>query len=359
MNTLSPLTPALTGDSGTDAFLRDLASQGLPHNTRAAIAAALRYWAAWYMARHGTPLELASGPLPTAVALTFVADHAVIEAPDGPRTAMPADVDAALVSLGAKRRLGPLSYATWHQRLVLMTTVHRLLGWASGTAAPEVLELVRRAKRPAAKLGYTRGRARALLREDVQAMVATCGDDFAGIRDRALLSVAFASGGRRRSELAGMTIEDLQWRGGGDGEPGYLISLWGGKGRAPGQERPKPVRGEAALSLARWLSVLASAGICAGPLFRIVRGNTKPTIGKGLSAHAVNAIVQRRGRLAGLEGPLSAHGLRGGFLTQAHRDGVDLHHAMALSDHRDLKTVREHYLAEVDAFANPAGKLMG
>lgn len=31
----------------------------------------------------------------------------------------------------------------------------------------------------------------------------------------------------------------------------------------------------------------------------------------------------------------------------------------ALSDHRDLKTVRDHYLADVDAFANPAGKLMG
>jgi len=358
MNTLSPLTRALTGNAGTDAFLHDLASQGLPHNTRAAIAAALRYWAAWYMARHGRPLELASGPLPTAVALTFVADHAVIQTPHGPSTAMPADVDAALVSLGAKRRLGPLSYATWHQRLVLMTTVHRLLGWSSGTAAPEVLELVRRAKRPAAELGFMKSRARVLLRDDVLAMLATCADDFAGTRDRALLSVAFASGGRRRSELARMRIEDLQWHAGG-ADPGYLLTLRGGKGRAPGQARPKPVRGEAALAVANWLSVLASAGICGGPLFRVVRGRARPSIGKGLSGHAVNAIVQRRGKLAGLPGPLSAHGLRGGFLTQAHRDGVDLHHAMALSDHRDLKTVRDHYLAEVDAFANPAGKLMG
>jgi integrase len=40
-------------------------------------------------------------------------------------------------------------------------------------------------------------------------MLATCTDGLIGIRDRALLLFAFASGARRRSEVAGAVMENL------------------------------------------------------------------------------------------------------------------------------------------------------
>ncbi|WNL48528.1 tyrosine-type recombinase/integrase (plasmid) [Dyella sp. BiH032] len=195
-----------------------------------------------------------------------------------------------------------------------------------------------------------------ILRDALTAMLATCDDGLAGVRDRALLLFAFASGGRRRSEIAAARLEDLRQLE-HEGEVVYLFGMAGAKRQEPGQVRHKPLRGSAAAALRAWLRVLEARGLARGPLFRAVKGAT--WIGQGrLSGHAVNAIVKRRAELAGLPGNLTAHGLRGGFLTQAYRDGVDLFDAMALSDHRDVKTVREHYLEDFEALRNPAGLLL-
>ena len=43
-------------------------------------------------------------------------------------------------------------------------------------------------------------------------MLATCTDGLIGVRDRALLLFAFASGGRRRSEVASAVMENLVQR---------------------------------------------------------------------------------------------------------------------------------------------------
>jgi integrase len=43
----------------------------------------------------------------------------------------------------------------------------------------------------------------------LEAMLGTCDDSPAGIRDWALLLFAFGSGGRRRSEVAAARVEDL------------------------------------------------------------------------------------------------------------------------------------------------------
>ena len=43
-------------------------------------------------------------------------------------------------------------------------------------------------------------------------MLAACTDGLIGVRDRALLLFAFASGGRRRSEVASAVMENLVQR---------------------------------------------------------------------------------------------------------------------------------------------------
>src|SRR6266702_5772787 len=60
-------------------------------------------------------------------------------------------------------------------------------------------------------LGRRRTDARkpALTKAPLEAMLATCTDGLIGLRDRALLLFAFASGGRRRSEVSAAVVEHL------------------------------------------------------------------------------------------------------------------------------------------------------
>ncbi|QNT38790.1 hypothetical protein ICJ54_14545 [Pseudomonas asiatica] len=48
------------------------------------------------------------------------------------------------------------------------------------------------------------------MRGPLQAMLATCTDGLRYIRDRALLLLARSDGGRRRSALFGLQVEDLR-----------------------------------------------------------------------------------------------------------------------------------------------------
>ena len=64
---------------------------------------------------------------------------------------------------------------------------------------------------------------------------------------------------------------------------------------------------------------------------------------KCLSADQVARIVQRRAKLAGLEGDWAAHSLRSGFVTEAGRQGVPLGEVMAMTEHRNVGTVMGYF----------------
>ena len=50
----------------------------------------------------------------------------------------------------------------------------------------------------------------AVMREPLEAMLATCTDGVRGQRDRALLLLAWSGGGRRRSEVVGLQVGDVR-----------------------------------------------------------------------------------------------------------------------------------------------------
>jgi integrase len=52
--------------------------------------------------------------------------------------------------------------------------------------------------------------AAALTSTEIEAMLRTCGDDLAGLRDKALLLTGFA-GGLRRSELVAPDVQDIRY----------------------------------------------------------------------------------------------------------------------------------------------------
>src|SRR3546814_19267259 len=84
-------------------------------------------------------------------------------------------------------------------------------------------------------------------------MLATCDDSLEGLRDRALLSFAFASGGRRRSEVAAANMRDLRRIS----DKGYIYRLEHSKTQQAGvtasSTPDKPVLDRAALALEEWL----------------------------------------------------------------------------------------------------------
>jgi integrase len=123
-------------------------------------------------------------------------------------------------------------------------------------------------------------------------MLKTCTDGLLGIRDRALLCFAFASGGRRRSEVAKADMAQLVKL---DADT-YVFRLAHSKnqqtGAAQNPDADKPITGPAARALAAWLE---TAGIQSGPIFRRIRGRIVTE--QALSGQAVWLIVKRRAPL--------------------------------------------------------------
>jgi integrase len=121
----------------------------------------------------------------------------------------------------------------------------------------------------------------------------------------------------------------------------WLYALGVTKTDATGNRREKPLRGPAAQALAAWLDAAPTES---GPLFRRMhKGGKVGTI--GLSADQVARIVQRRAKLAGLDGDWAAHSLRSGFVTEAGRQGVPLGEVMAMTEHRSVATVMGYFQA--------------
>ncbi|WP_032974789.1 site-specific integrase [Stenotrophomonas sp. RIT309] len=282
--------PEQLAQQAADA-VRELLAEAAAENTTRSYSSALRYWAGWHAARYGIELAL---PVPEATVLQFVVDHVQRRSADGELAwELPPAVDQALVAAGLT----------------------------------------------------------AITLPELEALLATCDDSLEGIRDRALLCFGFASGGRRRSEIAIADLRDLRRIG----EAGYIYRLEHSKTQQAGvtatSTPDKPVLDRAALALQDWLE---ASGITEGAIFRRL---WKQRVGPALSPAAVGEIVQRRARLAGLEGDFGGHSLRSGFVTEASRQGVALPAIMQLTEHRSVSSVMGYFQAG-GAAANPAARLL-
>ena len=175
----------------------------------------------------------------------------------------------------------------------------------------------------------------ALTKDPLEAILATCGEDLIGVRDRALLLFAWASGGRRRSEVTRAVMAQLI----AVDATTYLYRLVHSKAAQAGAAShiEKPIMGVAATALT---ARLKASGITDGAIFRRIRGSV---VAEPLEPQAVRAIVKRRAMLAGLDGDFSAHSLRSGFMTEAGRQNVPLAEAMALTGHRSVQTALHYY----------------
>ncbi|MEG3191606.1 site-specific integrase [Lysobacter sp. D1-1-M9] len=329
--------------------VRELLAEAAAENTTRSYATALRYWAGWFTARYGLELTL---PVPEAVVLQFVVDHVQRKSADGALTwELPADVDQTLVAAGIKAKLGPWTLATVRHRVAVLSTAHRLKQVPNPCEQPAVGTVLSRAARAAVKRGVRPRKKTAITLAELEAMLATCDDSLVGLRDRALLCFGFASGGRRRSEIAAADMRDLRRIG----DKGYIYRLEHSKTQQAGvttnSAPDKPVLDRAALALEDWLE---ASGFTEGAIFRRL---WKRRIGPALSPAAVGEIVQRRAQQAGLEGDFGGHSLRSGFVTEASRQGVSLPAIMQLTEHRAVSSVVGYFQAG-NAPNNPASRLL-
>ena len=129
-----------------------------------------------------------------------------------PRHGMPADVAESLRGDGLLRCDGPHAPNTVKRRLASWSTLHRWKGIEGPFAAPGLRSALRLAVRASPRPRQRKSKSkRAGARDVLDRLIATCATDrLADTRDLAILLLAFASGGRRRSEVARLRVEQLR-----------------------------------------------------------------------------------------------------------------------------------------------------
>lgn len=344
---LARLRPEDLAASAAEA-VREILAEAASANTTRSYASALRYWAAWFQGRYGQPIAL---PLPEAAVVQFIVDHVARRTNTGLKWELPPQLDALLVVARVKQKPGPFKLSTVVHRIAVLSQAHQLKKLPNPCETPAVRHLLARARRAAVKRGERPTKKTAITKRELEAMAATCDGTLEGLRDRALLYFAFASGGRRRSEVAAADLSDLHQQEDG----GYVYRLEHSKtqqaGVTTGSHPDKPVLGVAADALRAWL---AAAKLTEGAVFRRL---WKDRIGPTLSPAAIGAIVQRRAAKAGLKGDFGGHSLRSGFVTEGGRQGIALPALMAMTEHRSVSSVIG-YFQTGGAADNPAAHLL-
>lgn len=324
--------------------LRYLVNEGMGENTLRALTSDLAYLQAWALAATGKPLPW---PAPEALLLKFVAQHLwdPQKRASEPAHGMPADVDDNLRSQGFLKSIGPHAPDTVRRRLASWSTLTKWRGLSGAFASPALKSAIRLAVR-ATPRPRKRKSAKAVTGDVLAKLLATCRtDSLRDVRDRAILMVAFASGGRRRSEIAGLRREQLTVEppvAVGDGPPLPSLAIHLGRTKTSGADHDEVVyvTGRPVEALNAWLK---AARIETGSVFRKVDrwGNVSK---RTLDPKSVNDIVKHRAALAGLEpGEYSAHGLRSGYLTEAANRGIPLPEAMDQSRHRSVQQASSYY----------------
>lgn len=208
---------------------------------------------------------------------------------------------------------GQCSAATRRLRL---TTLRQFYKWAR---LPDPSAGVRPAKLPERIPD-------SLTPEEVARLFRACGSDWYGVRDRALLELAYSTGARSE-ELTGITLDALRLA-----QRAVRVV---GKGN---RERVAFLTESAVCALTAWLAVRGSE---LGPLFPSQAGTR-------MSGMGVWKAFQKRAKQAGIR-PLRPHLMRHTFATHLLKGGADLRALQLLLGHKNIATVQA-YLGADDAW---------
>lgn len=324
--------------------LRHRVNEGIGANSLRALASDLAYLQAWALAATKNPLPW---PAPEALLLKFVAHH--LWRPEqretNPDHGMPDDVEQNLRDGGFLRSLGPHAPSTVRRRLAHWATLTKWRGVEGAFASPALKSAIRLAVRAGARPRQRKSK-KALTADILARLLATCGNgSLRDLRDRAILMVAFGSGGRRRSEIATLRLEQINSEEpvmlkDGTALPSISIHLGRTKTGDGSGDEVVYLTGHAVEALNAWLQ---AAKVDTGSVFRGI-DQWENVSNRAINPQTINAIVKDRATLAGLEpADYAAHGLRSGFLTEAANRGIPLPEAMEQSRHRSVQQTSSYY----------------
>lgn len=195
----------------------------------------------------------------------------------------------------------------------------------------------------------------ALTPEMLARMLAEPGPGLWGIRNRALLLVGFAAA-LRRSELAALTCEAIEWTA-----EGFILTIGrsktdqSGEGQVVGVPRGRNPRLCPAVALGEWIE---TGGVSAGPVFRAIHRQSGVTE-RGLEDHRIASIVKELAGRCGLDPALfSGHSLRSGLATSAARAGASERSIMNQTRHKSLPQVRRYIQRGSLFLENAAGQTL-
>ncbi|WP_036766276.1 tyrosine-type recombinase/integrase [Parvularcula oceani] len=333
--------------------LRALARAAASPNTLRSVASDLGYLEAWHAAAYdGARLPW---PAPDETALRFVSHHLFLaaERERNPSHGMPAGVEAALRTKGTLRGSLPHAPSTVSRRLSSWRTLHAVRGHEDALGS-KALRLALRAATTAQDRPPKRKSRKPVTRDVLDRLVGTHEPtpwtDVRTLRDNALLLVAFASGGRRRSELGRLLIERIERtelvQDDGSVFRGVRIALGRTKTSEARHSAFVVVTGRPLRWLEAWLDRLTGIdphGAATGPIFRPIDrwGNVGRS---GLTGDAVADVLKGRCKSVGLDAAdYSAHGLRSGYMTEASLRGVPIEAAMRYSLHRTVQAAQRYF----------------
>jgi integrase len=306
-------------------FQLDVESQS--ENTIKAKKQDLRYWRA-YLSAKGYGI---SEPITETTMIDFALDHAF---------GLPDELEDRLTR-GFAKNPGRYRFSTIKRRIFNLCSVLKMhaLKEGKGLVNPYGMRLANclsKLEKNDDILGPKKAH-KAVTLSILKEMLATCSDTLLDCRDAALLSLAWASGGRRAGEVVELLYDDIYEE---DGE--YIIDLYKSKTNQEGRSDKRMVRGQAARYLREWLYW---SGVKSGPLFRrVLKGGNISA--EGLNRQTVRYIVKQRVEMCGYD-PMdfTAHSLRKGFVTEAIRQDVSFYDLMALTGHTSINTVKKYYQA--------------
>lgn len=330
------------------ATLKHLAKEGMGANTLRALSSDLAYLETWCQLATGAPLPW---PAPESLLLKFVAHHLYdpVAREADPGHGMPEDVAVGLRTKGLLRTTGPHAPATVRRRLTSWSILTRWRGLEGYFSAPSIKSALRLSVRAAGRPRKRKSKT-AVTADILAQLLATCKTSrLVDIRDRAILLLAFASGGRRRSEVANLRVEDLVDEEPVKADPAdpdspllpcLSIRLGRTKTTTSQDDATSLLIGRPVEALQAWLT---EARIDSGAVFRRIDqwGNLDH---RQLTPQSINLIVKGRCVKAGFDPErFSAHGLRSGYLTEAANRGVPLPEAMQQSQHKSVAQASAYY----------------
>jgi site-specific recombinase XerD len=273
---------------------------------------------------------------------TFAAwctDHGYPAAPAAPATLV--RYVAHLEGLGRKA-------STIGRAIAAISKAHDVAGHPSPARDGVVRNALRGMRR---RLGIAPAKKAPVGDAELAALVGTLGEDLAGLRNRAMLTLGWF-GAFRRSELVALDVADIE-----PAPEGLRVILRRSKTDQEGEGTIKgiPYASAPALCPVRALRTWLDAGhLEAGPIFRGI--NRAGKLGARLRARAVARIVQRAAARAGLDPRRYAgHSLRSGFATTAARKGKSLDAIMRQTGHRSERVARG-YIRHATVFDDNAAK---